>query len=48
MHYNKLTLLLYNGGFVKCKQIYIASEERKPPRLLVPTEVVEMVHLGGL
>lgn len=48
MHYNKFTLLFYNGGFVKCKQIYFANEERKPVRLLVPTEVVEMVHLGGL
>lgn len=48
MHCNKLTLLFYNSGFIKCKQIYFPNEERKPPRFLVPTEVVEMVRLGGL
>ena len=48
MHCNKLTLLFYHSGFIKCKQIYFPNEERKPPRLLVPTEVVEMVCLGVL
>lgn len=44
---NKFTLFVFRLWLRKCKQIYFANEERKPLKLLVPTEVVEMVHLWG-